>query len=78
MKLATERIWNDLNGRCVCDKHLGVEASAKLEMRQKTKSITTSMTKWTIMNQEDVAYLSNEYCDGGIICESCHYDEKNK
>ena len=67
------RIWTDLNGRCECDKHIGVEASAKLEMRPKAKTITTSMTKWTIMNQEDVTYLSNEYCNGGTICESCRY-----
>ena len=74
MKTETIRIWNDLNGRCVCDKHLGMEASAKLEMRPKAKTITTSMTKWGIMNQADVDYLSNEYCDGGTICESCRYE----
>jgi hypothetical protein len=73
MKTETARIWSDLNGRCECDKHIGVEASAKLEMRPKAKTITTSMTKWSIMNQEDVTYLSNEYCDGGTICESCRY-----
>jgi len=69
----SKRIWSDLNGRCECDKHLGVEASAILEMRPKAKTITTSMTKWSIMSQEDVAYLSNEYCNGGTICESCRY-----
>ena len=73
MKTVTQRIWSDLNGRCECDKHLGVEASAILEMRPKAKTITTSMTKWSIMSQEDVAYLSNEYCNGGTICESCRY-----
>ena len=73
MKTVTQRIWSDLNGRCECDKHLGVEASAILEMRPKAKTITTSMTKWSIMSQEDVNYLSNEYCNGGTICESCRY-----
>ena len=69
----SKRIWSDLNGRCVCDNHLGCEASAKLEMRPKAKTITTSMTKWSIMTEEDVTYLSNEYCNGGTICESCRY-----
>jgi hypothetical protein len=73
MKTATQRIWSDLNGRCECDKHIGVEASAILEARPKAKTLTTSMTKWSIMTEEDVAYLSNEYCNGGTICESCRY-----
>ena len=70
---AIKRIWSDLGGRCVCDKHLGMEASCKLEMRPKAKTITTSMTKWVIMNQDEVTYLSNEYCGGGTVCESCRF-----
>ena len=67
------RIWTDLNGSCACDKHIGMEASAKLDVRPQSKTITTSMTKWSIMKQDDVDYLSAEYCDGGTICESCRY-----
>ena len=65
------RIWSDLGGRCVCDKHLGNEATFKLEKRPSATTITTSMTKWHIMDEEEVTYLSNEYCDGGTVCESC-------
>ena len=78
MKTETQRIWSDLNGSCTCDKHLGVEASAKLEMRPKAKTITTSMTKWSIMSQMEIDELSNEYCNGGTICESCRYSGETK
>jgi hypothetical protein len=70
MKTET-RIWSGLNGQCVCDKHLGIEAMSVLESRPKAKTITTSMTKWNIMKQDEVDYLSSEYCKGGTICESC-------
>ena len=66
-------IWTDLGGRCVCDKHLGMEAMSRLQARPQAKTITTSMTKWSIMKQDEVDYLSAEYCDGGTICESCRY-----
>lgn len=71
MKTETIRIWSDLNGQCACDKHLGYEASSKLEKRPTAKTITTSMTKWTIMNDADITYLSEKYCKGGTVCESC-------
>jgi len=65
------RIWTDLGGQCACDKHLGMEAMSRLKARPQAKTITTSMTKWSIMNQDEVDYLSAEYCKGGTICESC-------
>tara|TARA_R110000868_G_C10434385_1_gene724683 strand:+ start:102 stop:398 length:297 start_codon:yes stop_codon:yes gene_type:complete len=72
MKTATAtRIWTDLDGQCACDKHLGMEAMSRLKARPEAKTITTSMTKWSIMKQDEVDYLSNKYCDGGTICESC-------
>ena len=72
MKTATAtRIWTDLDGQCACDKHLGMEAMSRLNARPEAKTITTSMTKWSIMKQDEVDYLSNKYCDGGTICESC-------
>ena len=67
------RIWCDLNGRCECDKHIGMEASAKLSRKPSAKTITTSMTKWSIMSQTEIDELSKEYCNGGTICESCRY-----
>lgn len=67
----TTRIWSDLGGRSECDKHIGNEAKFKLANRPSAKTITTSMTKWRIMDEEEVTYLSNEYCNGGTVCESC-------
>lgn len=72
------RIWCDLGGRCVCDKHIGMEASAKLSRKPSAKTITTSMTKWSIMSQIEIDELSNEYCNGGTICESCRYSGETK
>jgi hypothetical protein len=72
MKTATAtRIWTDLNGECACDKHLGMEAMSILKSRPEAKRITTSMTKWNVMAQENVDYLSTKYANGGTICESC-------
>jgi len=67
----TARIWSDLGGRCVCDNHLGNEASFKLAKRPSAKTITTSMTKWAILRTDFVATLSNEFFNGGTVCESC-------
>jgi hypothetical protein len=50
-----------------------MEASAKLSRKPSAKTITTSMTKWSIMSQTEIDELSNEYCNGGTICESCRY-----
>ena len=74
MKTATAtRIWTDLNGESACDKHLGMEAMSRLKANPKAKTITTSMTKWSIMKQDEVDYLSTKYAKGGTICESCRY-----
>jgi hypothetical protein len=67
------RIWTDLNGESACDKHLGMEAMSRLKANPKAKTITTSMTKWSIMKQDEVDYLSTKYAKGGTICESCRY-----
>ena len=67
------RIWTDLNGESACDKHLGMEAMSRLKANPKAKTITTSMTKWSIMSQTEIDQLSKEYCKGGTICESCRY-----
>lgn len=71
MKTLVQRIWVDLNGRTVCDEHLGNYASSALKKRPKAKSITTPITKWSVMKEEEVNYLSKKYCKGGTICESC-------
>jgi hypothetical protein len=73
MKTETQRIWSDLNGECACDKHLGMEAMSRLKASPQAKTITTSMTKWSIMKQDEVDYLSTKYANGGTICESCRY-----
>jgi hypothetical protein len=67
----TETFWSDLGGRIACNKHIGMEASARLQSRPSAKTITTSMTKWSIMHEEEITFLSNEYCNGGTVCESC-------
>jgi hypothetical protein len=71
MKVASKRIWVDLGGRCVCDEHLGYEGKYVLAERPKAKKIQTGMTVWEKMSQEEIDYISNEYCDGGTICEDC-------
>jgi len=69
--LTAIRIWTNLNGECSCDKHLGMEAISRLKARPQAKTITTSMTKWAIMKQDEVDYLSAKYAQNKTICESC-------
>ena len=78
METTTTRIWCDLGGRTECDRHLGMEATAKLDRNKSARTITTSMTKWHIMHPTEIKELSDEYCDGGTICESCRYSEGNQ
>ena len=70
MKTATKTIWQDLNGRIACDKHLGAEASGLLMGQPTRNSITTSMTIWNKISEAG----QREFADlVGVetICETC-------
>jgi hypothetical protein len=67
----TETFWSDLGGRIACNKHIGDEASARLQSRPSAKSITTSMTKWFKMTDQEATEFSELVGLDHTICESC-------
>ena len=71
MTTATESFWSDLGGRIECQKHIGFEASARLQSRPSSKSITTSMTKWFKMTEQEATEFSELVGLDHTICESC-------
>ncbi len=73
MKTATETFWEDLNGRIVCDKHLGMEASSKLKARPNAKVIKTSMTEWMLMTEEEATEFADLIGANHTICETCKH-----
>ena len=74
METATEQFYCDLNGRIVCTDHIGVEASAKLSGGKLPKVITTSMTRWEKMSEEEATEFSELVGLDHTICESCRYN----
>ena len=73
MQVVTETFWSDLNGRIVCEKHIGCEATSRLEKRKSAKTITTSMTKWFKMSEAEATEFSELVGLDHSICESCRY-----
>jgi hypothetical protein len=71
MQAVTETFWSDLGGRIACNKHIGDEASARLQSRPSAKSITTSMTKWFKMSNQEATEFSELVGLDHTICESC-------
>jgi hypothetical protein len=71
MQVVTETFWENLNGRIVCQDHIGVEASAKLANGKSPKTITTSMTKWFKMTDQEASEFSELVGLDHTICESC-------
>lgn len=71
MQVVTETFWSDVNGRIVCEKHLGCEATSRLEKRKSAKTITTSMTKWFKMTEEETTEFADLVGADHSICESC-------
>ena len=67
----TETFWSDLGGRIACQNHIGVEASARLQSRPSVKTITTSMTKWFKMTDQEASEFSELVGLDHTICESC-------
>ena len=63
--------WEDLGGRIVCPKHIGVEASARLESKPTAKTLTTSITKWFKMTEAEVVDFAQFINAEGTICENC-------
>jgi hypothetical protein len=55
----------------VTETHIGVEASAKLSNGKSPKTITTSMTKWFKMNEQEVTEFAELVGENQSICESC-------
>jgi hypothetical protein len=76
MQVVTETFWEYLNGRIVCENHIGVEASAKLCKGKSPKTITTSMTKWFKMTEQEVSEFSELVGTDHSICESCRSEVK--
>ena len=77
-QLRIVRIWCDINGRVVCDMHIGMEGSAQLKRRPNAKTITTTLTKWNVLNEKEISYLSKKYYKGGTICEMCNRINQQK
>ena len=73
MQVVKETFWYDLNGRMVCQKHIGCEATCRLEKRPSAKTIKTSMTKWFKITEEEVKDFAELVCRNQSICESCRY-----
>jgi hypothetical protein len=71
MQAVTETFWSDLGGRIECQKHIGFEASSRLQSRPSSKSITTSMTKWFKMTEQEATEFSELVGLDHTICESC-------
>jgi hypothetical protein len=76
MQVLTETFWENLNGRIVCEKHIGCEATSRLEKRPSVKTITTSMTKWFKMTEQEVSEFSELVGADHSICESCRSEVK--
>lgn len=74
MKTATKTFWEDLNGRIVCDKHLGAEASELLMSRPTRNSVTTSMTIWNKMSEDGQREFA-ELIGVETICETCRHSK---
>jgi hypothetical protein len=73
METATEQFYCDLNGRIVCTDHIGAEASAKLTGGKLPKVITTSLTRWEKMTEQEATEFSELVGLNHTICESCRY-----
>jgi hypothetical protein len=69
--MTTTSFWSDLGGRIACQNHIGVEASARLQKRSSAKTITTSMTKWFKMTDQEATEFSELVGLDHTICESC-------
>lgn len=66
-------LYENINsGSVVCQKHLGMEATARFEAKPKAKSVMTSFGKIAKMSDADaaewIAYVADRYPNG---CESC-------
>jgi hypothetical protein len=59
--------WIDLNGRVVCNGHLGGYGSAALARRPKSKRITTTITVWELLSSDEA-----------LSCEDCDFFGKSK
>ena len=71
--------WIDLNGRVVCNDHLGSYASGALARKPKSRSITTPLTVWERLEPHEVKQLLSIFgIEEGIVCEDCSYDAKSK
>jgi hypothetical protein len=74
MQAVTETFWSDLNGRIACDKHIGHEASAKLQARPAIKTISTSLTKWFKMSEAEATEFADLIGANHTICETCKHN----
>lgn len=71
--MATATLYENINsGSVVCEKHLGMEASARFSAKPNAKSVMTSFGKIAKMSDADatewINYVAERYPNG---CESC-------
>lgn len=67
----TETFWSDLNGRIACNKHIGSDASARLQSRPSAVTIITATTIWCKMTDQEATEFSELVGLDHTICESC-------
>lgn len=80
MKELSQVFYFDLNGRVECQNHIGFEATTILS-KSKSKSpktITTSMTKWHFMDNEEAQGFADLLNIKGSICETCRNNNRRK
>lgn len=67
-----ELFENTNSGSIVCRKHLGMEATARFEMKPTAKSVKTAFGTIRKMSEADaqgwIEYVGDRYING---CESC-------
>ncbi len=73
MKEAKRIFWFDLNGRVECQDHIGIEATTILakSKSKSPKTVTTSMTKWHFMDDQEAEGFAALLNFKGSICETC-------
>ena len=73
MEAATEIFYCDLNGRIACMDHIGNEAKSKLRGTKTPATITTSLTQWEKMTDQEASEFGELVGLDHTICETCRY-----
>lgn len=73
METQTQTFYSDLNGRIECVEHMGNEAKARLAAGKMPQVITTSMTRWEKMTEQEATEFSELVGINHTICETCRF-----